>query len=101
MEVYNNALRDLLGGRDAPYINDQSAIKHDPAGGHTIVAGVNKVRGLVWAVLLVQCVRALATRHRARWLKQVVTRVNEFVLHTSATLCVVLLLLTCIWGCAC
>lgn len=42
-QVYNNALRDLLGGPGAPYINDQSAIKHDPAGGHTTVVGVSKV----------------------------------------------------------
>lgn len=42
-QVYNNAMRDLLGGSNAPYINDQSAIKHDPAGGHTLVVGVSKV----------------------------------------------------------
>ncbi len=45
VEVYNNALRDLLGGPHAPFINDQSAIKHDSNGGHTHVAGVSRVRG--------------------------------------------------------
>ncbi|KAG2444103.1 hypothetical protein HYH02_009045 [Chlamydomonas schloesseri] len=46
IEIYNNQLRDLLGGGPggpAPYINDLHAIKHDPDGGHTIVAGVSKV----------------------------------------------------------
>ncbi|GFH27514.1 kinesin motor domain-containing protein, partial [Haematococcus lacustris] len=43
VEVYNNSLRDLLGGPSSPYINDQSAIKHDAAGGHTTVTGVSKV----------------------------------------------------------
>ncbi|KAG2436806.1 hypothetical protein HXX76_006329 [Chlamydomonas incerta] len=46
IEIYNNQLRDLLGGGSgggAPYINDLHAIKHDPDGGHTIVAGVSKV----------------------------------------------------------
>ncbi len=35
--------RDLLGSGSATYINDQNAIKHDPAGGHTTVVGVSKV----------------------------------------------------------
>ncbi|KAF5836124.1 kinesin motor domain-containing protein [Dunaliella salina] len=43
VEVYNNSLRDLLGGPSAPFINDQSAIKHDSNGGHTHVAGVSRV----------------------------------------------------------
>ncbi|KAG2494752.1 hypothetical protein HYH03_006997 [Edaphochlamys debaryana] len=45
IEIYNNQLRDLLGGTSGPssYINDLHAIKHDPDGGHTIVAGVSKV----------------------------------------------------------
>ncbi|KAG1679126.1 hypothetical protein FOA52_000481 [Chlamydomonas sp. UWO 241] len=43
VEIYNNQLRDLLGGPSAPYISDQSAIKHDAAGGHTTVVGVSKV----------------------------------------------------------
>lgn len=43
IEVYNNALRDLLGGSQTPYINDASAIKHDSTGGHTTVQGVTKV----------------------------------------------------------
>ena len=45
-QVYNNMLRDLLAGPSAGYINDQNAIKHDPAGGHTTVVGVNKVCAL-------------------------------------------------------
>lgn len=45
VEVYNNSLRDLLGGPHAPFINDQSAIKHDSNGGHTHVAGVSRVSG--------------------------------------------------------
>ncbi len=43
-QVYNNQLRDLLAGPHSPYISDQNAIKHDPAGGHTQVVGVSKVR---------------------------------------------------------
>ncbi|GAX84446.1 hypothetical protein CEUSTIGMA_g11866.t1 [Chlamydomonas eustigma] len=43
IEIYNNQLRDLLGGPTAPYISDQSAIKHDPSGGHTTVNGVSRV----------------------------------------------------------
>ncbi|PNW85905.1 hypothetical protein CHLRE_03g200600v5 [Chlamydomonas reinhardtii] len=46
IEIYNNQLRDLLGGGPggaATYINDLHAIKHDPDGGHTVVAGVSKV----------------------------------------------------------
>jgi hypothetical protein len=43
-QVYNNTLRDLLGGPSAPYIADASAIKHDASGGHTTVVGVCKVR---------------------------------------------------------
>eukprot|EP00798_Chlamydomonas_sp_ICE-L_P013863 gene13863-19786_t len=43
LEIYNNMLRDLLGGNRG-YINDQNAIKHDPNGGHTTVVGVNKVK---------------------------------------------------------
>lgn len=42
IEIYNNQLRDLLGGGPggaATYINDLHAIKHDPDGGHTVVAG--------------------------------------------------------------
>ncbi len=41
IEIYNNQLRDLLGTGPAAssYISDQHAIKHDPDGGHTIVAG--------------------------------------------------------------
>eukprot|EP00983_Pelagomonas_calceolata_P113361 1159973-Pelagomonas_calceolata.AAC.15 len=46
VEVYNNSLRDLLGGPNAPFINDQSAIKHDSNGGHTHVAGVSRVRAV-------------------------------------------------------
>ena len=47
-QVYNNSLRDLLGGPHAPFINDQSAIKHDTNGGHTHVAGVSRVSGGGW-----------------------------------------------------
>jgi hypothetical protein len=36
--VYNNALRDLLAPSAGP-ISDLHAIKHDPDGGHTVVAG--------------------------------------------------------------
>lgn len=46
IEIYNNMLRDLLAGGSS-YINDQNAIKHDPSGGHTIVAGVSKVRDIL------------------------------------------------------
>ncbi|PNH05811.1 Kinesin-2 [Tetrabaena socialis] len=45
VEIYNNQLRDLLGSgpAGASPINDLHAIKHDPDGGHTLVAGVSKV----------------------------------------------------------
>ncbi len=43
IEVYNNQLRDLLADTSSSGSNgrmlDQSSIKHDPAGGHTVVAG--------------------------------------------------------------
>lgn len=48
IEVYNNTLRDLLaegaGVRpDAGRILDNNAIKHDSAGGHTVVAGASRM----------------------------------------------------------
>jgi kinesin family protein C1 len=45
IEIYNNQLKDLLGGPHAPFINDQNAIKHDANGGHTTVVGISRVRG--------------------------------------------------------
>ena len=44
IEIYNNQLKDLLGGPHAPFINDQNAIKHDANGGHTTVVGISRVR---------------------------------------------------------
>lgn len=38
IEIYNNTLRDLLAD-GAGRVLDQNAIKHDPHGGHTTVAG--------------------------------------------------------------
>lgn len=48
IEVYNNTLRDLLaegaGSKpEAGRINDANAIKHDAAGGHTVVIGANRL----------------------------------------------------------
>lgn len=43
LEVYNNMLHDLLEPGSG-FIADQNAIKHDPTGGHTMVAGVKRVR---------------------------------------------------------
>ncbi|KAI8468897.1 MAG: kinesin-domain-containing protein [Monoraphidium minutum] len=48
IEVYNNTLRDLLAdgaarNPEAGRISDANAIKHDPAGGHTTVAGARRV----------------------------------------------------------
>ena len=48
IEVYNNTLRDLLAdgaarSPEAGRITDANAIKHDAAGGHTVVAGAARV----------------------------------------------------------
>lgn len=62
IEIYNNQLKDLLGGPSAPYISDQNAIKHDAAGGHTTVVGVSRmpIKDTSMAASLIQ--RASAAR---------------------------------------
>ncbi|GLC68742.1 hypothetical protein PLESTF_000730300 [Pleodorina starrii] len=54
IEVYNQTLRDLLSG--GAVLQENNAIKHDPSGGHTVVAGakVVKVHDLEGATELVR-----------------------------------------------